>query len=340
MSLSYRKRGDVWHVRGTVRVGRKTVEVREHSTGCSSHSDATAVGAAEEARIRAQVIEGPEGKLRTISIAECIIAYGSRAKGLQPYDAVRCADFNDRIGDWPVADAEKAWQHWLRTRGAKMQPATQARSRATLQAALNAGGKAHTFAAPRLPTIEQSTEEPVVYLTKEEQDRLLAAYNKWVAPIALMLCYQGMRTQEALQLSWRNIDWTRRTAFIAKSKTGKARTVPLHPRVYQTIRANWAERKEPKDGPVFLSNRKTGYADTRGKGGNPIAQAHATACKAAGIAAFRVHDWRHHWASWMVMSGCDLTTLMRLGGWSSPRMVQRYVALSVDHMAEAIARLA
>jgi integrase len=340
LPLSYRKRGDVWHVRGTVRVGRQTVPIGEHSTGCRTRSDAEAVGSAEEARVRAEVIEGPGGKLRVITIAECIIAYGSRAKGIQPYDADRCTDFNDRIGDWTVAEAEEAWQHWLKTRGSKMKPATQARSRATLQAVLNEGGKALTFAAPKLSSIAQTTEEAVVYLTKEEQDRLLGSYNKWVAPIALMLCYQGMRTQEVLQLDWRNIDWTRRTAFIAKSKTGKQRTVPLHPRVYQTLRADWAERKQPETGPVFLSNRKTGYADTRGKGGNPIATAHGTACKAAKISAFRVHDWRHHWASWMVMSGCDLTTLMRLGGWSSPRMVQRYVALSVDHMAEAIARMA
>ena len=340
MSLSYRKRGDVWHVRGTVRVGRQIIEVREHSTGCRTRADAEAVGAAEEARLRAEAIEGPGGKLRLVTIAECIIAYGSRPKGIQPYDAIRCADFNERIGDRSVAEAEAAWQSWLRTRGAKMKPATAARSRATLQAALNQGGIAYGFAAPKLPPIVQSTEEPVVYLTKEEQERLLAAYNRWVAPVALMLCYQGLRTQEALQLDWRHIDWTRRTAFVARSKSGKARTVPLHARVYQTLRANWAVRDQPSSGPVFLSNRKAGYTDTRGKGGNPIATAHATACKAAGIAAFRVHDWRHHWASWMVMSGCDLTTLMRLGGWSSPRMVQRYVALSVDHMAEAIARLA
>lgn len=246
----------------------------------------------------------------------------------------------DRIGDRPVSEAPEAWQHWLRTRGANMKPATAARSRATLQAALNAGAKAYTFVAPKLPTVEQTSEEAVVYLTKEEQDRLLASYNPWVAPVALMLCYQGMRTQEALQLDWRNIDWTRRTAFIAKSKSGKARTVPLHQKVYQVIRANWSTRGQPTTGPVFLSARGAGYKDTRGQGGNPIGQAHITACRKAGISAFRVHDWRHHWASWMVMSGCDLTTLMRLGGWASPRMVQRYVALSVDHMAEAIARLA
>ncbi|MBM9403763.1 tyrosine-type recombinase/integrase [Gluconacetobacter azotocaptans] len=75
------------------------------------------------------------------------------------------------------------------------------------------------------------------------------------------------------------------------------------------------------------------------EGGNPITKAHQTACRRAGIVDFSPHSWRHHWASWMVMTGCDLVTLMRLGGWSSPAMVQRYAAVSADHMAEAIKRL-
>ncbi len=40
------------------------------------------------------------------------------------------------------------------------------------------------------------------------------------------------------------------------------------------------------------------------------------------------------------MSGCDLRTLQLLGGWASLRMVERYAAVSIDHMAAAIRRLA
>jgi hypothetical protein len=35
MPLHYRKRGEVWHCRGSVRIGRRTFPVREFSTGCS-----------------------------------------------------------------------------------------------------------------------------------------------------------------------------------------------------------------------------------------------------------------------------------------------------------------
>ncbi|WP_197687373.1 tyrosine-type recombinase/integrase [Acetobacter sp. A11-2] len=63
------------------------------------------------------------------------------------------------------------------------------------------------------------------------------------------------------------------------------------------------------------------------------------ACKTAGISGFTPHGWRHHWASWMIMSGCDLFTLMKLGGWSSLQMVQRYAAVNSDHMKSAIDKL-
>ena len=51
---------------------------------------------------------------------------------------------------------------------------------------------------------------------------------------------------------------------------------------------------------------------------------------------FTVHDWRHHWAFHCVMAGIDLITIMRMGGWDSLRMVQRYAAVDVTHMEAAV----
>ena len=102
------------------------------------------------------------------------------------------------------------------------------------------------------------------------------------------------------------------------------------------------QRGGPTD-HVFLSARGRPYGDTRTyklPGGNPLRKAHDTACRRAGVQNFTVHDWRHHWASWCVMSGIDLPTIQRMGGWAGLRMVERYVALSTDHMAEAIRRIA
>jgi integrase len=54
---------------------------------------------------------------------------------------------------------------------------------------------------------------------------------------------------------------------------------------------------------------------------------------------FHIHDWRHHWASWFMMRGGRETELMALGGWKDPRMVRRYVALSVEHLRQAVIRV-
>jgi integrase len=93
---------------------------------------------------------------------------------------------------------------------------------------------------------------------------------------------------------------------------------------------------------VFLNRRGEPYTDTRDlkvQGGNPLQTAHENACRRARIADLTVHDWRHHWTSHCVMAGVDLVTLMRLGGWKSLRMVQRYAAVDTNHMNEAVRKL-
>jgi integrase len=327
-------------VRGTVRVGRQTVKVPEHSTGCRARRDAQAAGEGEADKIRRELLDGKPVQRRH-TITEAILAYTHRPKGVPEYDLARLEDLMTRIGEHAVADAGAAWGVWLSTRGGDMAPATAARWRAILQAALNHGGVALGFTAPKLPTVAQRAVDGVVYLTLAEQERLLAAYSQWAWPVALVLCYQGMRSQEALRMDWRHVSLERATIHLPAqgSKSGKGRTVPMHPRVRWALAMIWHGRGRPGDGPVFLSRRGTPYSDTRAVGGNPLTKAHTTACTRASVTPFRVHDWRHHWASHMVMSGCDLPTLMRLGGWVTPRMVQRYAAVSGDHMATAIARL-
>jgi integrase len=341
MPIAIRKRGDVWYARGTVRVGDQTVKVREYSTGCRARGDAEAQASSHEAAVRAEILSGPEGRARKLTIADAISAYQKRPGGVPMYDIDRLTDLNDRIGDRPLAAASDAWNLWLGTRGASMAPGTAARWRAILQAALTHAAKANGLAVPRLPTVRQKTDERVVYLTLMEREKLLACYSSAARPVAQILAYQGLRTQEALRLDWRNVDWRRSTLYISITKTGVPRTVPMHSRVELTLAQIWKIRQYPSSGPVFLSSRGEPYTDTRatGSGGNPLSKAHKTACRKAGITGFRVHDWRHDWAAHMVMSGCDIITLMRLGGWRSTKMVQRYASVTTEHMAEAMERL-
>jgi integrase len=267
---------------------------------------------------------------------------------VKPYDVARVAEFNEMLGDRPLSAAIASWRAWLETRGSKQKPSSVSRWRAVLQAALNHGCAAHEAPAPKLPGVKGATGgDRAIYLPDDQRRRLLAAYNPFASCPVLLLAYQGFRTQEALQLDWRWVNFDRGTIHLPASQTkaSRPRTVAMHPRVDALLFGMWHASGKPAIGRVFVSSRGHPYADTRGRnnrqqGGNPLSRAHATACAMAGVTGFRVHDWRHDWATRMVWAGTDLPTLMQIGGWSSLRMVQRYATTSPERMAEAIRRLA
>lgn len=342
-----RKRKGVWYAGGVVRVGKEKVEVAEYSTGCVERSVADHVAAQRDAEIRRELLEGPTGRSRRVTMAEVLALYIERPGGVKNYDVARVLAFNEAMGARPLTEAIAAWQDWIRARGA-LKPATVARSRATLQAALNHGAEALGLPAPRLPGIRGAGGvERFVYLTEGQRNRLLASYNAHAACPVLLLAYQGMRTQEALRLDWRHVSLGRREITVPAegAKSGKGRTVPMHARVDRLLYGMWHASGMPTSGPVFISARGEPYADTRGRdggrqGGNPLTQAHETACRLAGVTGFRIHDWRHDWAARAVLGGVDLLTLQRLGGWASIRMVQRYASITAGGMADAVLRIA
>jgi len=61
-----------------------------------------------------------------------------------------------------------------------------------------------------------------------------------------------------------------------------------------------------------------------------------TALEKTGISDFRFHDLRHTFASNLVMSGIDLTTVGELLGHKKLEMTKRYSHLSPSHKTKAI----
>jgi integrase len=206
--------------------------------------------------------------------------------------------------------------------GQDLAPSTVARCRSTLKAALASGAVAVGVSGPRLGAIPHGEVERIAYLSKAEETRLLAAYSPWAAPVMLVLCETGLRTQEALRLDWRHVDWQRGVLVIEHSgradgprtKSKRSRRVGMRPVVRATLEAIWVQRGQAESGPVFLNRRGQPYADTRQTGGNPLAKAHRTACKAVNVQGFRVHEWRHHWAVWFLKRGGNLRALCQIAG--------------------------
>lgn len=349
MAITYRKRGKIWHVRGSIRIGRRVIKMREFSTGCSSKPEAEAIAAAEEARLRADAFAGLEPqKKRTFTVGECIATYEARPGGLHPFDQSRLIALKAAMGATQVADVRAAWSEWLRTRGEGLAPSTVARWRSTLRAALAYGADEFGVSVPPLRAIRNSEVERIAYLQEAQQERLLSAYSPWAAPVMLILCHTGMRTQEALQLDWRCIDWDRNVIMIEhagrvdgpRTKSKKSRRVGMRPIVRERLIAMWKDQNKPEGGRVFRSRRGQPYADTRNVGGNPLSSAHRTACKSIGLKGFRIHDWRHHFAVWFLKNGGNLRALCQIAGWSSMRMVQRYAVFEQSDLDDLMLKTA
>jgi len=343
--LSMRRRGKAqnWYIRGNVTLGGRSVEVAEYSTGTCDKAAASHLMAMREQELREQLLFGPRATAAKAVIADAFEAYLTKPKPPNSTDVVRVGVMNERIGAMSLGDPKAAWHAFREAYLLNHAPAGQDRYRSLLQAAINVYHDRHGLPACKLKTIAFDNQR-IRFLSHADRDRLIGSYAPHVQPIATMFAFQGPRTQEALQLIWGagGVDMERGTIFFARTKTGNPRTVEIHPRVEALLRPLWLKRGRPSSGHVFLNRKGQPYTDTRDlvvQGGNPLKTAHTNACARAGIADFTVHDWRHHWASHCVMAGIDLITIMRLGGWKSLRMVQRYAAVDTAHMKEAVMRL-
>jgi integrase len=254
--LSIRKRGKKFHVRGSVRVGRETRVVKEHSTGADRRDDAEAYKSKLEADIRNEVLHGRGGRTQSLTIADAGLRYMGRPGGLRSYDLWRLGQINKVVGDRPIAAAGEAWSEFRRLRCGGLKPATVQRFRGTFSAAINYLANEEGFDPPRLPKRprgERVYTKRIRYLTDEPADRLVGSYAEHAQPIAVTLRWQGLRIGEALRLQWPHVDWSRNSIFVAESKNTEPRTLSMHKQTRAALHRLWVSRGSPKIGFVFLA---------------------------------------------------------------------------------------
>lgn len=227
-----------------------------------------------------------------------------------------------------------AFQEFCRKSLPDTKASTRNRYRSNLMAVLNHVRQSYAGVVVNpIPAYRSPGPKPV-HLEIEKQDALLDQYNPLVRPLFLTLCFQGCRVGEALRLDWSGVDLDHRHITFWDTKNGDYRRVPMHGRVHRAL----SDINRERSGPVFHSRLGRPFRDHSQSGGTPVRRAHEGACRRAGISGFRIHHWRSHWASWMIMKGASLHDLMKLGGWRSPDSVKHYVDLAPDHLREAIGR--
>lgn len=254
--LTIRKRGKYFHIRGSIRVGRETRVVKEHSCGTDRRHDANDYKTKLEADIRHEILHGAGGRTHSLTIADAGLRYLQRPGGLRTYDRWRLAEINAVVGDYTIAKAGDAWTEFRRRRCSGIQPTTVQRFRSTFRAAINYLAEAEGFDPPRLPKRpkgERIDKKRIRYLAEVQADRLLKNYADHARPIAVTLRWQGLRSGEALRVCWEHVNWKANSIFIAESKNGEARTVAMHKHVRRALHELFVAQGSPGEGAVFLT---------------------------------------------------------------------------------------
>ncbi|HLY74479.1 MAG TPA: site-specific integrase, partial [Planctomycetota bacterium] len=146
-----------------------------------------------------------------------------------------------------------------------------------------------------------------------------------IRPVVVFAMHTGMRKAEIFNLAWNDVDLEQRVLRVADSKNGQHRFIPINSRLHSLLKMV-QEYRSIEDPRVFwnvVNFRKLWDA----------------AIRRAKIVAFRFHDLRHTFASYMAMAGVDLKTIQEILGHKSFAMTLRYAHLSASHKHAAVEKL-
>jgi integrase len=165
-------------------------------------------------------------------------------------------------------------------------------------------------------------------LSNDEAERLIEVAGKSLKPVLIVALNTGMRKSEILELDWKNVDFARRYIRVERSKNNRSRKIPMNSAVYEELQRARRNRSEY----VFTQKRTSERLRC-------VASAFKTACQKAGIEGLRFHDFRHTFATNLVMNGIDLVTVKEILGHSDISMTVRYSHPSDKRKMEAVEKL-
>jgi len=172
------------------------------------------------------------------------------------------------------------------------------------------------------------------FLSVEEAQGLVSVCDEHLKPIVVTALHTGCRRGEILKLTWEQVDLNHGFITLTDTKNGDGRELPIDGTLRETLN-KLPRRFVETDGKKELVHYLFHDPDTL-KPYASVKRSFGTALKQAGITGFRFHDLRHTFASQLIMSGVDLTTVKELLGHKDIKMTLRYAHLAPAHKTKAV----
>jgi integrase len=168
------------------------------------------------------------------------------------------------------------------------------------------------------------------FITAEEEKRLFAQLTgrrDHIRSVVTIALNTGMRRGEILGLQWEHVNFLARTVFIARSKTGRTRTIPMNDIVFKELMM-----LKQDAGPLefVFSNARTGVNI------DSIKTGWRSACEDSGLVNLRFHDTRHTFATRLRANGVHEWDIRDLLGHASVRMTSVYTHQTPANLCHAV----
>lgn len=171
------------------------------------------------------------------------------------------------------------------------------------------------------------------YLADDEEKRLFAVLvgrRVHLRPIVVVALQTGMRQGEILDLKWEQVDFDQKTIYVAHTKTGRPRRIPISKVLEVELKAL---KQDASSTEHVFSYARAGLKLTT------FRHAWEGACKAAKIEGMRFHDLRHTFATRLRGKGVHEMDIMTLLGHTTLQMTSRYTHAMPQNLRMAVDKL-